>query len=126
MIISFIIYVQSQIKSDPNEALLRVILYNLNKTALQDDVPEVPQRRNPSPALVVAQFFLLFALYLILFCGSLVIFAKVYEEAHPSSLVRRWFFMPFFYAQDMLLYLLLSVIFFCIALTLQMFSASLF
>ena len=62
---AFILYIQPQLRADPNEesaALLRVLIYKTDNTAFGGDVPEVPRWTGPPNTTVVALLLLYISL----------------------------------------------------------------
>ena len=71
---AFIIQVQTQLQSDPNEetaALLRVLIYKIDNTTFGDNIPAVPQWSGTPHATVQAQAILYASLAASLFSAFL-------------------------------------------------------
>ena len=84
---AFIIQVGSQLQQDPNEetaALLRVILYQLNKTAFDGNVPPVPKWSGPPRTIVQVQAILYASLAASLFAAFLAVLGKQWLNRYAS------------------------------------------
>ena len=85
---AFIIEVNSQFQPDPNQetaALLRVVLYNMNKTTFGDSIPALPQPWNGPPRMVVEVQAILFAsLAASLFAAFLAMLGKQWLNRYES------------------------------------------
>ena len=58
---AFIIQVQSELQSDPNEetaALLRVLIYKIDNTTFGGDIPTLPQWNGPPQTIIQVQSLL--------------------------------------------------------------------
>ena len=72
VITSLMLYIQPKLDPDSSDdaaALLRVLVYNANKTAFGDEVPQVPQWTG-APGVLVASEYLLYAALLIALTGG--------------------------------------------------------
>ena len=84
---AFIIEVNSELQPDPNQdtaALLRVILYNMNKTAFGNDIPTIPQWTGPPRAIVQVQAILYASLATSLFSAFLAVLGKQWLNRYAS------------------------------------------
>ncbi|KAF9789626.1 hypothetical protein BJ322DRAFT_1043227 [Thelephora terrestris] len=80
VISAFVVFIQPQLQQDPGEdsaALLRVILYNMNKTAFGTTVPAVPDWTGPSNEIIATQVLLYLSLA---FTLSSVLFALLAKQ----------------------------------------------
>ena len=76
---AFINQTSSQLQPDPgNEtnALLRVLIYKIDNTTFEDDVPTLPQLTRTSLVTSLAQLFLFLSLGLSLLCASMAMLCK--------------------------------------------------
>ena len=76
---AFIIQVQPELQSDPNEetaALLRVLIYKIDNTTFGNDVPMVPQWSGPPHAIIQVQAILYASLAASLFSAFLAMLGK--------------------------------------------------
>ena len=88
---AFIIQVQPQLQSDPNEetaALLRVLIHKVDNTTFGDDVPTVPQWTGPPRTIVQVQAILYASLAASLFCAFLAMLGKQWLNRYASIDVR--------------------------------------
>ena len=122
-ITAFIIYIQPQLKRDSAEeaaALLRVLIYNMNSSALGGEVPALPTWDGAPITLTVAQVVLYICLAATLLCGCSALIVKFFTDSYALGWknrfldwITRWIFV--------VMYLLLAGVFsgICAALTLQ-------
>ena len=85
---AFIIEVNSQLQSDPNEetaALLRVLLYKMDNTTFGDTVPKVPQWSGPERNIVQVQAILYASLAASLFSAFLAMLGKQWLNRYASG-----------------------------------------
>lgn len=83
--------VDSQLQPDPNQetvALLRVLLYNMNNTTFDGDVPTVPQWSGPPRTLVQVQAILYASLATSLFSAFLAMLGKQWLNRYTSTDMR--------------------------------------
>ena len=88
---AFIIQVDSQLKPDSGDettALLRVLIYEINKTAFGNNVPTLPQWTGPPPTMVHVQAILFASLVVSLFSAFLEMLGKQWLNRYASSDVR--------------------------------------
>ena len=79
VISAFVVGNQPQLQQDPAEesaALLRVILYNMDKNAFGTNVPTVPEWTGPTSEIVAAQALLFFSLIITLSTAFLALLVK--------------------------------------------------
>jgi len=84
---AFIIQVQPQLQSDPNEetaALLRVLIYKIDNTTFGNDVPLVPQWSGPPYTIVQVQAILYASLAATLFSAFLAMLGKQWLNRYAS------------------------------------------
>ena len=84
---AFIIQVQPQLQSDPNEettALLRVIIYKIDSTTFGDNIPLIPQWSGPPHAIVQVQAILYASLAASLFSAFLAMLGKQWLNRYTS------------------------------------------
>ena len=84
---AFIIQVQPQLQSDPNEetaALLRVLIYKIDNTTFGNDVPAVPQWSGPPHTIVEVQAILYASLAVSLFSAFLAMLGKQWLNRYAS------------------------------------------
>ena len=85
---AFIILVDPQLKPDSGDettALLRVLIYEIKKTALGDNAPTLPQWTGPPPAMVHVQAILFASLAVSLMCASVAMQGKEWLNCYASS-----------------------------------------
>ena len=85
---AFILYIQPQLRADPNEesaALLRVLLYKTDNTTFGGDVPEVPRWTGPPITTVVALLLLYLSLAGTLGATLFAILAKQLLNLYASA-----------------------------------------
>ena len=88
---AFIIQVDSQLQPDTGEetaALLRVLIYQNNKTAFGDNVPTLPQSTGPSPTMVNVQAILFASLSASLLSAFLAMLGKQWLNRYASTDMR--------------------------------------
>ena len=88
---AFIIEVNSQLRSDPNEetaALLRVLIHKIDNTTFGDDVPTIPQWTGPPHAIVQVQAMLYASLTASLFSAFLAMLGKQWLNRYISTDMR--------------------------------------
>ena len=88
---AFIIDVQSQLQSDPNDetaALLRVLIYKIDNTTFGNDVPALPQWTGPPHSIVQVQAILFASLATSLFSAFLAMLGKQWLNRYESTDVR--------------------------------------
>ena len=88
---AFIIQVQPQLQSDPNEetaALLRVLIHKIDNTTFGSDVPTVPQWSGPPHTIVQVQAILYASLAASLFSAFLAMLGKQWLNRYASIDVR--------------------------------------
>ena len=88
---AFIIQVDSQLKPDSGDetaALLRVLIYEINKTALGDNAPTLPQWTGPPPTMVHVQAILFASLSISLLSAFLAMLGKQWLNRYASSDIR--------------------------------------
>ena len=88
---AFIIDVNTQLQPDPNEetaALLRLLIYNMNKTAFGGTVPTVPQWSGPPRTIVRVQAMLYASLAASLLSAFLAMLGKQWLNRYASSDMR--------------------------------------
>ena len=88
---AFIIEVNSQLRSDPNEetaALLRVLIHKIDNTTFGDDVPTIPQWTGPPRAIVQVQATLYDSLATSLFSAFLAMLGKQWLNRYMSTDMR--------------------------------------
>ena len=88
---AFIIDVDPQLQPDPNAdtaALLRVLIYKIDKTTFGDNVPTLPQWTGPPPAMVYVQAMLFASLAASLFAAFLAILGKQWLIRYDSTDMR--------------------------------------
>ena len=84
---AFIIQVQPQLQSDPNEetaALLRVLIHKIDNTTFGDNIPAVPQWSGPPQTIVQAQAILFASLAASLFSAFLAMLGKQWLNQYAS------------------------------------------
>ena len=84
---AFIIQVQPELQSDPNEetaALLRVLIHKIDNTTFLDDVPTIPQWSGPPHAIVQVQAILYASLAASLFSALLGMLGKQWLNRYIS------------------------------------------
>jgi len=84
---AFIIQVQPQLQSDPNEeaaALLRVLIYKIDNTTFGDNVPTIPQWSGPPHTIVQVQAILYASLAASLFSAFLAMLGKQWLNRYAS------------------------------------------
>ena len=84
---AFIIQVQSQLQSDPNDetaALLRVLVYKIDSTTFGNNVPPIPQWSGPPHTIVQAQAILYASLAASLFSAFLAMLGKQWLNRYAS------------------------------------------
>jgi len=84
---AFIIQVQPQLQSDPNEetaALLRVLIYKIDNTTFGDNVPPIPQWPGPPRINVQVQAILYASLAASLFSAFLAMLGKQWLNRYAS------------------------------------------
>ena len=84
---AFIIQVQPQLQSDPNEetaALLRVLIHKIDNTTLGNDVPTIPQWSGPPHTIVQVQAILSASLAASLFSAFLAMLGKQWLNRYSS------------------------------------------
>jgi len=84
---AFIIQVQSQLQSDPNDetaALLRVLIYKIDNTTFGNDVPPIPQWSGPPHTIVQVQAILYASLAASLFSAFLAMLGKQWLNRYAS------------------------------------------
>jgi len=84
---AFIIQVQPQLQSDPNEettALLRVLIYKIDSTMFGDNIPLIPQWSGPPHAIVQVQAILYASLAASLFSAFLAMLGKQWLNRYTS------------------------------------------
>ena len=84
---AFIIQVQPQLQSDPNEetaALLRVLIYKIDNTTFGDNVPPIPQWTGPPHTIVQVQAILYASLATSLFSAFLAMLGKQWLNRYAS------------------------------------------
>ena len=85
---AFIIQVDSQIQPDPNDetvALLRVLIYKIDKTTFGDKIPPLPQWTGPPRTMVQVQAVLFTSLAISLFCAFLAMLGKQWLNRYDST-----------------------------------------
>ena len=85
---AFIIQVESQLQSDPNDetaALLRVLIYKIDNTTFGSGVPALPQWTGPPRAIVQVQAILFSSLFLSLFSAFLAMLGKQWLNRYNST-----------------------------------------
>jgi hypothetical protein len=88
---AFIIQLQSQFQSDPNDetaALLRVLLYKIDNTTFGNDVPTLPQWTGPPRTIVQVQAILLASLAASLLSAFLAMLGKQWLNRYASTDMR--------------------------------------
>ena len=88
---AFIIQVQPQLQSDPNEetaALLRVLIYKIDNTTFGNNVPTVPQWSGPPHTIIQVQAILYTSLAASLFSAFLAMLGKQWLNRYISIDVR--------------------------------------
>jgi hypothetical protein len=88
---AFIIEVNSQLRPDPNEmttALLRAIVYNMDNTIFDGDVPTIPQWTGPPRTVIQVQAVLCASLAASLFSTFLAVLGKQWSKRSTSVDVR--------------------------------------
>jgi len=88
---AFIIQVQPQLQSDPNEetaALLRVLIYKIDNTTFGDDVPPIPQWSGPPRTIIQVQAILYASLAASLFSAFLAMLGKQWLNRYASIEMR--------------------------------------
>jgi len=88
---AFIIQVQPELQSDPNNetaALLRVLIYKIDNTTFGNNVPMVPQWSGPPPTIVHVQAILYASLAASLFSAFLAMLGKQWLNRYASIDVR--------------------------------------
>jgi hypothetical protein len=84
---AFIIEVNSQLQSDPNDettALLRVLIYKIDNTTFGSNVPTLPQWTGPPRAIVQVQAILFASLAVSLFSAILAMLGKQWLNRYES------------------------------------------
>ena len=84
---AFIIQVQPELQSDPNEetaALLRVLIHKIDNTTFGNDVPTVPQWSGPPHMIVQVQSILYTSLAASLFAAFLAMLGKQWLNRYAS------------------------------------------
>ena len=84
---AFIIEVNPQLQSDPNEetaALLRVLIYKIDNTTFGNDIPTLPQWTAPPSAIVQVQAILFASLAVSLFSAFLAVLGKQWLNRYES------------------------------------------
>jgi len=84
---AFIIQVQPQLQSDPNEetaALLRVLIYKIDNTTFGNNVPPIPQWSGPPRTIVQVQAILYASLAASLFSAFLAMLGKQWLNRYAS------------------------------------------
>ena len=84
---AFIIQVQPELQSDPNEetaALLRVLIHKIDNTTFGDDVPQVPRWSGPPHAIIHVQAILYMSLAASLFSVFLAMLGKQWLNQYIS------------------------------------------
>ena len=84
---AFIVQVQPQLQSDPNEetaTLLRVLIHKIDNTAFGDDVPALPQWSGPPHIIVQVQAMLYTSLAASLFSAFLAMLGKQWLNRYAS------------------------------------------
>ena len=84
---AFIIQVQPQLQSDPNEetaALLRVLIYKIDNTTFGNDVPALPQWSGPPHTIVQVQAILYASLAASLFSAFLAMLGRQWLNRYAS------------------------------------------
>ena len=88
----FITFIQPQLQQDPlseTAALLRVLLYNTNKTLFESDSPPTLLTWAGAPTFLVAsQITLYICLSIILLCGSLLILMKFIMDSKIADQIK--------------------------------------
>ena len=88
---AFIIQVQPQLQSDPNEetaALLRVLIHKIDSTTFGGNVPPIPQWSGPPRTIVQVQAILYASLAASLFSAFLAMLGKQWLNRYASNDVR--------------------------------------
>ena len=88
---AFIIQVDSQLKPDSGDettALLRVLIYEMNKTALGDNAPTLPRWTGPPPTMVQVQAILFASLSISLLSAFLAMLGKQWLNRYASTDMR--------------------------------------
>ena len=88
---AFIIQVQPQLQSDPNEeaaALLRVLIYKIDNTTFGNDVPTVPQWSGPPRTIVQVQSILYASLAASLLSAFLGMLRKQWLARYATTDIR--------------------------------------
>ena len=88
---AFIIQVQPELQSDPNEetaALLRVLIHKIDNTTFGDDVPTVPRWSGPPHAIIQVQAILYASLAASLFSALLAMLGKQWLNQYISTDMR--------------------------------------
>ena len=88
---AFIIQVQPQLQSDPNEetaALLRVLIHKIDNTTFGNDVPALPQWSGPPHTVIHVQAILYASLAASLFSAFLAMLGKQWLNRYASIDVR--------------------------------------
>ena len=84
---AFIIQVQPQLQSDPNEetaALLRVLIHKIDNTTFGNDIPTIPQWSGPPHTIVQVQAILYTSLATSLFSAFLAMLGKQWLNKYAS------------------------------------------
>jgi len=84
---AFIIQVQPQLQSDPNEetaALLRVLIHKIDNTTFGDNVPPIPEWSGPPRIIVQVQAILYASLAASLFSAFLAMLGKQWLNRYAS------------------------------------------
>ena len=84
---AFIIQVQPELQSDPNEetaALLRVLIHKIDNTTFGNDVPALPQWTGPSHTVIQVQAILYASLAASLFSAFLAMLGKQWLNRYAS------------------------------------------
>ena len=84
---AFIIQVQPELQSDPNEetaALLRVLIHKIDNTTFGNDVPTLPQWSGPPHAVIQVQAILYASLAASLFSAFLAMLGKQWLNRYAS------------------------------------------
>ena len=88
---AFIIQVQPQLQSDPNEetaALLRVLIHKIDNTTFDDNVPPIPEWSGPPHIIVQVQAILYASLAASLFSAFLAMLGKQWLNRYASINMR--------------------------------------
>ena len=88
---AFIIQVQSELQSDPNEetaALLRVLIYKIDNTTFGGDIPTLPQWNGPPQTIIRVQSLLYASLVTSLLSAFIAMLGKQWLNRYDSVDVR--------------------------------------